>query len=304
MKIVVKDIVHTFPSNINETFDAISNVSLIFNQNEFISIIGPTGSGKTTLIEHFNSLLIPTKGSIEFTFDYSSKDKKTQKEIIESKTIEVKKRFRKIKNVNEIRKRVGVVFQFAEYQLFEETIEKDIIFGPMNMGVPKDKAKEIAKEIIVKVGLDETFLSRSPFELSGGQKRRVAIAGILSMMPDVLIFDEPTAGLDPEGAKEMLELFESLHKEGKTIIIVTHNLDDALEFTKRTIFLKEGKLIKDAETLSILSDEQFLVSNNMYVPKLISLTNNLNKMYGTNLPYTRSVDEFVAMINKIKEGMK
>lgn len=300
MKIKLMNISHTFQSNINEKFDAISNVSLEINQNEFIGIIGPTGSGKTTLIEHLNGLLIPTKGTIEF--DYFIDDKKNPNKTVLQKKV-IKKSWRRIKNINEIRKLVGIVFQFAEYQLFEETIEKDIIFGPINMGIPKEEAQKIAVEMIYKVGLDHSFLNRSPFELSGGQKRRVAIAGILSMKPDILVFDEPTAGLDPEGCKEMLELFNNLSKEGKTIIIVTHDLNHVLEYCHRTIFLKEGKILKDGETLEILSDEKFLEENKMAVPKLISLTNMINKKYNKNIPYTRNIDDFVDQINIIKKGM-
>lgn len=301
MKIKLMNISHTFESNINEKFDAISNINFDINEHEFIGIIGPTGSGKTTLIEHLNGLLIPSKGKIQFEYFIEEVDKKTNKLFRKEKIKVIKKSWRKIKNINEIRKLVGIVFQFAEYQLFEETIEKDIIFGPINMGIPREKAKEIAKEMIVKVGLDESFLQRSPFELSGGQKRRVAIAGILSMMPDILVFDEPTAGLDPDGCKEMLKLFDLLNKEGKTIVIVTHNLDDVLEHASRTIFIKEGKIIKDGNTLDILSNEKFLLENKMSVPKLISLTNKLNQKYQISIPYTKTIDEFVELINKIKE---
>ena len=301
MKIKLINITQTFQSNINEKFDAISNINLSINQNEFIGVIGPTGSGKTTLIEHLNCLLLPTKGEIEFNYQIQEKNKKTKQiETINKKRV-IKKSWRKIKKVNEIRKLIGIVFQFAEYQLFEETIEKDIIFGPLNMGMTKDEAKQVAKEVIVKVGLDESYLQRSPFELSGGQKRRVAIAGILAMKPDILVFDEPTAGLDPHGCQEILTLFENLSKDGTTIVIVTHNLDDVLEYTKRTIFIKQGKIIKDGETLSVVSDEKFLLENKMAVPKLISLTNQINRKYNMNLPYTRNIEEFSNLITKIRK---
>ncbi|MBR2849126.1 MAG: AAA family ATPase, partial [Mycoplasmataceae bacterium] len=174
--------------------------------------------------------------------------------------------------------------------------------GPINIGISKEEAKKIAKEVIVKVGLDESFLDRNPFELSGGQKRRVAIAGIIAMKPSILVFDEPTAGLDPQGAKEMLDLFETLSKDGTTIIIVSHNLDDILEYTKRTIFIKDGKIIKNDETLKILSDEEFLRENEMSVPKLISLTNKINQKYDTKIPYVKTIDELVNKIYEIKRS--
>ena len=188
MKIKLINISHSFDLNINKKIEAVSNVSFQIDQNEFIGIIGPTGSGKTTLIEHLNCLLIPEKGSIEFEYLVQTKNKKTNQIEEQLKTRVIKKSWRKIKKINEIRKLVGIVFQFAEYQLFEETIEKDIIFGPINIGISKEEAKKIAKEVIVKVGLDESFLDRNPFELSGGQKRRVAIAGIIAMKPSILHF--------------------------------------------------------------------------------------------------------------------
>ncbi|MBR2022829.1 MAG: energy-coupling factor transporter ATPase [Mycoplasmataceae bacterium] len=302
MKIKLINVSHSFDLNINKKIEAVSNVSFQIDQNEFIGIIGPTGSGKTTLIEHLNCLLIPEKGSIEFEYLVQTKNRKTNQIEEQLKTRVIKKSWRKIKKINEIRKLVGIVFQFAEYQLFEETIEKDIIFGPMNMGIPKEEAKKIAKEVIVKVGLDESFLDRNPFELSGGQKRRVAIAGIIAMKPSILVFDEPTAGLDPQGAKEMLDLFETLSKDGTTIIIVSHNLDDILEYTKRTIFIKDGKIIKNDETLKILSDEEFLRENEMSVPKLISLTNKINQKYDTKIPYVKTIDELVNKIYEIKRS--
>ena len=302
MKIKLINVSHSFDLNINKKIEAVSNASFQIDQNEFIGIIGPTGSGKTTLIEHLNCLLIPEKGSIEFEYLVQTKNKKTNQIEEKLKTRVIKKSWRKIKKINEIRKLVGIVFQFAEYQLFEETIEKDIIFGPMNMGISKEEAKKIAKEVIVKVGLDESFLERNPFELSGGQKRRVAIAGIIAMKPSILVFDEPTAGLDPQGAKEMLDLFETLSKDGTTIIIVSHNLDDILEYTKRTIFIKNGKIVKNDETLKILSNEDFLRENEMSVPKLISLTNKINQKYDTKIPYVRTIDELVNKIYEIKRS--
>lgn len=304
MKIKVLDITHTFQSNIVEKFDAISNVKFNINENEYIGIIGPTGSGKTTLIEHLNGLLIPTKGSVEFDYSIAKYNKKTKSEKVINKTKVIKKSWKKIKNINEIRRLVGIVFQFSEYQLFEETVEKDIIFGPINMGISKEEALKIAKESIVKVGLDVSFLNKNPFELSGGQKRRVAIAGILSMKPKILIFDEPTAGLDPEGSYEILKLFDQLSQEGTTIIIVTHDLDHVLEHTKRTIFIRKGKIIKDGPTLDILSDEKLLIENKMSIPKIINLTNRINKKYQMNIPYCTNVDQFTKIINKIRKEKK
>lgn len=304
MRLVLKDIVQTFSSNVNKNFNAIENVSLEINQGEFIGIIGPTGAGKTTLIEHFNALLIPTQGEVEFHYDWQALDSKTQTITVSPVVKVVKKSWKRIKNVNQIRKKVGIVFQFAEYQLFEETIEKDIIFGPVNIGIPKAKAKEIAKEIIEVVGLNQDYLTRSPFELSGGQKRRVALAGILAMKPDFLVFDEPTAGLDPAGAKDMLNLFKQINASGTTVIIVTHNLDDVLEYTSRTIFIEKGKIVKDGATLDVLSDIELLKEKEMQPPKLVSITNLINQKYQSNIPYVKSMTELAEIINKMKADKK
>lgn len=304
MRLVLKDIVQTFSSNVNKNFNAIENVSLEINQGEFIGIIGPTGAGKTTLIEHFNALLIPTQGEVEFHYDWQALDNKTQTITVSPVVKVVKKSWKRIKNVNQIRKKVGIVFQFAEYQLFEETIEKDIIFGPVNIGIPKAKAKEIAKEIIEVVGLNQDYLTRSPFELSGGQKRRVALAGILAMKPDFLVFDEPTAGLDPAGAKDMLNLFKQINASGTTVIIVTHNLDDVLEYTSRTIFIEKGKIVKDGATLDVLSDIELLKEKEMQPPKLVSITNLINQKYQLNIPYVKSMTELAEIINKMKTDKK
>lgn len=191
--------------------------------------------------------------------------------------LEISKTIRKIKNIKALRKQVGVVFQFAEYQLFESTIEKDIIFGPISMGVSKEEAKKLALKYIEMVGLPIDYLQRSPFNLSGGQKRRVALAGILAMEPKFLVLDEPTAGLDPQGVEEMLNLFHNLYLNGKTIIIVTHDLDNALKWTNRTIFVKDGKIIRDGNTYDILSDDNFLIENNLIPTRLLSFVNELKK---------------------------
>ena len=282
MKIVIKDISQEFVSGINDKFKAIDSISAEINQGEFIGVIGHTGSGKTTFIEHLNALLIPTHGEL----------------VIDDKVI--KKSWRKIKNIKDIRKRIGIVFQFAEYQLFEETIEKDIIFGPITMGISKEEAKEIAKEIIVEVGLPIEYLSKSPFQLSGGQKRRVALAGIMAMKPDFLVFDEPTAGLDPAGAHDILQLFKKMHENGKTIIIVTHDLDNVLEYTDRTLMLCEGKLVKDGPTIDVLEDTDFLIEKLLEPPKLLSFANELRKM-GVPIGKVKTIDDLAEQINKYRD---
>ena len=274
MQIKTNNLTHIFDyKGINEHV-AISKVNTTFKMGEFITIIGQTGSGKTTFIEHLNALLRPFEGEV----------------VIGERVITNSKK--KIKDIKSLRKKVGIVFQFAEYQLFEETIEKDIIFGPVTMGETKEKAKKLAKKYIELVGLNKSFLKRSPFSLSGGQKRRVALAGILAMEPDYLIFDEPTAGLDPEGEIEMYKIFKQLHEEGKTIIIVTHNLDHVLEHSQRTLIFNDAKLVADGPSLELMYDEKILKQNNLEMPKLTSLVKDLEKK-GKKIGKVKNIKELV-----------
>ena len=191
MSITFKDVEYIYSQDTPFAYHALKGVNLDIPKGSFTALIGHTGSGKSTLIQHINALLIPTKGEVDIGDVHITNNEKP-------------------KVLKPLRKKAGLVFQFPEYQLFEETIEKDIAFGPRNFGMSEEEAKEVARKMLKRVGLDESYLERSPFELSGGQKRRVAIAGILAMDPDILVLDEPTAGLDPQGAKEMLDLFKGL----------------------------------------------------------------------------------------------
>ncbi|MXR06147.1 ATP-binding cassette domain-containing protein [Mesomycoplasma flocculare] len=297
MKIKAYEIVKIYDQKLPTELKALDKVSVEINQGEFIAIIGQTGSGKTTFIQHMNALLLPEQGRIEyFYFDTQNQEKK----LVIKKPKFLKS---KIKFINEIRRRVGVVFQFAEYQLFEQTIEKDIIFGAISMGASKAEAKKKAIEMIELVGLDKSFLEKSPFELSGGQKRRVAIAGILAMEPDIIFFDEPTAGLDPQGTVKMLEILDALHKKGKTIILATHDLDNVLEWTKRCIFFKDGKIIYDGPTYPILANNKFLIENNMLPTNLLNFREKLIKI-GYPISDVKSVAELISEINFLIEKDK
>ncbi len=205
---------------------AIQNVSINIPSGSFMAIIGHTGSGKSTVLQHLNALLRPTKGRV----------------MIGDRTIEANK---KEKNLRAIRQKVGIVFQFPEHQLFDETVEKDICFGPMNFGVTETVAKARAREAIRQVGLSEEILTKSPFDLSGGQMRRVAIAGVLAMEPDVIVLDEPTAGLDPRGRKEIMEMFYRLHQERSlSTILVTHSMEDAARFADQIFIMHKGEVYK------------------------------------------------------------
>lgn len=223
MSIKVRNLTYIYDEGMPFENRAIDDISFDVENNDFVGLIGHTGSGKSTLIQHLNGLLKPSSGSI-----YINDFEITQKDI----------------NLTEIRKRVGVVFQYPEYQLFEETIEKDIAFGPGNMGLDQEEITRRVKASMEAVGLDyEKYREKSPFELSGGQKRRVAIAGVIAMDPEVLILDEPTAGLDPGGREEIFELIKKLHRERNiTVILSSHSMDDMAKLVKTLIVMNKGKI--------------------------------------------------------------
>lgn len=294
MQIKINNLKHVFNKNSPWEFLALDGINLNIKDGEYIGVIGATGSGKTTLIEHFNGLLRATKGNIEWDF---IKDNIQQKFIYG----ETKSKFK----IKDLRKKIGIVFQFAEYQLFKNTIKEDIAFGPIAFGIPKDEAYKIARECLLEVGLSEDYLERSPFELSGGQKRRVAIAGILAMNPDFMVFDEPTAGLDPVGVKDILDILTNLHKSGKTIINVTHDLDHVLERAERVIMLKKGKIVADNNAYDVLSDIHFLRENHLQPPQLLDFVLELREK-GINVPKVRNIEELAHFLNNevlTKEGI-
>jgi energy-coupling factor transport system ATP-binding protein len=239
---------------------AISQIDLLIEPTkEFVAVIGHTGSGKSTLIQHMNALLTPTTGLLN-VFGH---------EVAKGKPL------------SPIRKLVGMVFQFPEYQLFEETVERDIMFGPLNFGVSKEEAKAKAAEVLAVVGMDENYLTRSPFSLSGGQMRRVAIAGILAMEPDILVFDEPTVGLDPAGQEEMMKLFTSLHETyHKTLIIVTHDMNIVAEYAKRVLVMKEGGLLFDGTPLALFTNESLLTDLQLGRPDMMNVLASINAHLG------------------------
>lgn len=224
------------------------DINLEIPGHRYTAIVGHTGSGKSTLLQHLNALLKPTSGSV-FIGDRE----------ITSATSN--------KNLKPIRKKVGIVFQFPESQLFDETVASDIAFGPKNFGATEEEGRKIAKEMLELVGLDESYMERSPFDLSGGQMRRVAIAGVLAMEPEVVILDEPTAGLDPKGRKDMMDMFYRLHKEkGLGIILVTHLMDDVAEYADYMVVLEKGEIKKQGHPREIFNDAKWLKEKQLGVP--------------------------------------
>ena len=228
MPIIFRDVCYSYTDKNPMDHLALSHLSFTIETGSFTALVGRTGCGKSTLVQQINALFHPLSGEVEVDGYLNSSDKK-----------------KRTKKNKELRKKVGLVFQFPEYQLFEESVLKDVVFGPKNFGASKEEALAAAKEALTLVGLDESFYERSPFELSGGEKRRVAIAGILACHPEYLIVDEPTAGLDPKGSQEMMDLFEDIHRKGTTIILVTHDMNLVLRYCDRVLVLEDGKLVAD-----------------------------------------------------------
>lgn len=235
---------------------ALSDVSLTIEDGSYTALIGHTGSGKSTILQLLNGLLVPSAGSVR-VFDT----------LITSTS--------KNKDIRQIRKQVGLVFQFAENQIFEETVLKDVAFGPQNFGVSEEDAEKIAREKLALVGIDESLFDRSPFELSGGQMRRVAIAGILAMEPAILVLDEPTAGLDPLGRKELMDLFKKLHQSGMTIVLVTHLMDDVAEYANQVYVMEKGRLVKGGKPSDVFQDVVFMEEVQLGVPKITAFCKRL-----------------------------
>lgn len=252
----VKNLSHIYSQGTPFEKVAIDNINLKIEKGEFIGLVGHTGSGKSTFIQHLNGLLKPTSGEV----------------YVQGKSISGARM-----NLVEVRQKVGLVFQYPEHQLFEETVEKDIAFGPMNLGLTNDEIELRVKDAMRSVGLSyEEYKDSSPFELSGGQKRRVAIAGVLAMEPEILILDEPTAGLDPMGSREILDEIVNIYKEREiTIVLVSHNMEDVAKYTSRMVVMSAGRVVMDGSPRELFSKEEELKSYGLAVPQIRSLLNQL-----------------------------
>ncbi|MEG0290977.1 MAG: energy-coupling factor transporter ATPase [Erysipelotrichaceae bacterium] len=280
MPITFKEVSHIYNEDSPFSYVALDNISLDIKEGSFTAIIGETGSGKTTLVQHLNALLLPSKGTIEVL----------DRTIVGGV---------KPKHLKELRHRVGLVFQFPEYQLFEETILKDICFGPKNFGVSDEAAIERASKVLKIVGLDDSYLEKSPFNLSGGQKRRIAIAGILAMEPEVLVLDEPTAGLDPQGALEMMNLFQTMNKEfHKTVLIVTHDMEHVLNYCEEVVVIHDGKRMKQCSVHDFFAQVDLLHELKITPPAIIRLREDLKKQGFQLDDHILSVDELARAVSK------
>ena len=278
----VRNLTHTYSGNTPFINDAVSDVSFKINKGEIIGIIGHTGSGKSTLVQHLNGLLQPTKGSV----------------FIENENI-----WDNPKEIRKIRSKVGLVFQYPEYQLFEETVFKDIAFGPSNMGISGEELTKTVLETCEIVGVKSEFLEKSPFDLSGGEKRRVAIAGVMAMKPQVIVFDEPTAGLDPKGREDVANIIQNYRKAtDATVIIISHSMEDMAEVADKILVMNEGKLVLFDTPKVVFSKETELSEMGLNVPIVTRVFTELEKM-GINIPYKPlTVGDAVKLLEDLKGG--
>lgn len=276
MDILLREVGYSYAEDTPFEKKALHGVNLHIPSGSYTAIIGHTGSGKSTVLQHLNALLKPTEGSV----------------MIGDRLIEAKV---KAKNLRDIRRQVGIVFQFPEQQLFDETVLKDIMFGPLNFGVPEEEAKRRAIELVSQLGLPADVLDKSPFDLSGGQMRRVAIAGVLAMDPAVLVLDEPTAGLDPRGRREIMDLFHRLHVEkGLTTILVTHSMEDAARYADHVAIMHNGRCVATGEPATIFANEEQLMDYRLEPPRTIRLQQKFEERTGIKLDGVSLTEEALA----------
>ncbi|NQK67839.1 energy-coupling factor transporter ATPase [Streptococcus suis] len=258
MGIHLQEVSYTYQAGTPFEGRALFGVDLEIVDGSYTALIGHTGSGKSTILQLLNGLNIPTSGSV----------------IVDDMVINATS---DKKGIKQVRKKVGLVFQFPESQVFDETVLKDVAFGPQNFGISQEEAEKIAREKLALVGISEELFERSPFELSGGQMRRVAIAGILAMEPNVLVLDEPTAGLDPAGRQELMDIFKQLHANGMTIVLVTHLMDDVANYADWVYVMEKGKLIRSGKPRDVFQEVEFLETIQLGVPKITKFAANLER---------------------------
>lgn len=278
MGITLQQVSYTYQANTPFEGRALFGVDLEIVDGSYTALIGHTGSGKSTILQLLNGLNVPTTGTVLI-----------DETVITPTSVN--------KDIKQVRKKVGLVFQFPESQVFDETVLKDVAFGPQNFGVSQEEAERIAREKLALVGIEEELFERSPFELSGGQMRRVAIAGILAMEPSVLVLDEPTAGLDPAGRKELMAIFKGLHQAGMTIVLVTHLMDDVANFADFVYVLEKGRVVQSGQPSEVFQQVDFMESIQLGVPKI---TKFATKLEGRGIVFDKlpiTLEEFMEVIS-------
>lgn len=256
MGITLKSVDYTYQKGTPFEGRALFDINLSIAKGSYTAVIGHTGSGKSTIMQLLNGLHLPSKGQV----------------VVDDLVVEPTS---KQKDIKHLRQKVGLVFQFPESQLFEETVLKDVAFGPQNFGKTAEEAQALAREKLTLVGLPEELFEKNPFELSGGQMRRVAIAGILAMEPEVLVLDEPTAGLDPKGRRELMGLFDQLHQMGLTVVLVTHLMDDVANYADLVLVLEAGRLVLSGEPSQVFQEVDFLRDKQLGLPKATAFAHRL-----------------------------
>lgn len=289
-QIIFDQVSYTYNPNTPFAVDVLNNVNLTIPENKVTAIIGHTGSGKSTLIQHLNVLLRPTAGTMTVA---------GEKVTATSEHATLKP----------LRKKVGVVFQFPEAQLFEESVLKDVMFGPLNFEISEEEAMRIAKEKLALVGIPEHLYERSPFDLSGGQMRRVAIAGVLALEPEVLVLDEPTAGLDPLGHKSMMEMFIDLQQTTNiTLVLVTHQMDDVAKYADNVIVMEKGTMVKNGTPAEVFADASWLDQKQLSLPQAMSFMAKIDNQLDVAMPPTEkpplTVNELADYLLKIKASIQ
>lgn len=273
MKITFDQVTYDYSIKTPYQYRALNQVSTTFTESKFYAIVGQTGSGKSTLIQHLNAILKPTEGQLKIGDTNITKKTKSKK-------------------LAPVRKKVGIVFQFAEHQLFEDTVEKDIIFGPLNYGTDKEAAIQKAESLMDLLSMDRSLLKKSPFELSGGQKRRIAIAGVLAMEPEILVLDEPTVGLDPKGQHDMMELFNDIHENlGITVILISHQMDIVLKYADEVKVIKAGEIVAEDKPVNIFTNEELLNQTHLEPPNIIKLQQAVEAKYNMKFDQIATSEE-------------
>lgn len=280
MSIIFDKVDYIYQENTPFAYTGLKNINLVIEEKKYIALVGHTGSGKSTLVQHLNALLKPTFGTVsidQYQIDNTTKEK----------------------NLKRLREIVGVVFQFPEAQLFEETILKDVMFGPMNFGKSEEEARQIAIECLNKVGISHELFEKSPFELSGGQMRRVAIAGILALRPKILVLDEPSAGLDPVGRDEMMSLFKQLHEQYElTIVLVTHNMEDVMRYANQVVVLSKGEIIFEGSPKKLFQQYDLLEQYHIELPAVFS---TVNRLKAKGLPLSDNIFSYDELIDELSQ---
>ena len=282
MLLQFEQVTHTYQAGSPFQATAVQDVSLTISQGELTALIGHTGSGKSTLAQHMNALLAPTSGRV----------------LLDGKDINQKGVSKK-----ETRQRIGLVFQYAETQLFEETVAKDIAFGPKNLGLSQEETDARVKEALHRVGLPEEVAEKSPFELSGGQMRRAAIAGVIAMRPEMLVLDEPAAGLDPMGREDMLSLVRSFHEAGTTVVMISHSMDDVARLAKRIIVMDKGRIALDGPAEEVFQDADRLNRMDLDVPQVLKLSLRLREE-GFDFPFCYRLEDAERALFRLLKGGK